>query len=549
MEREPVISGEGMNDAPATPRDWKPAVILTVALCFALASALIYVRAGRTYPLFEGDSMLRAGSARELLRTGQWSALTLYHWELVGHEHTARNRPWPVQIWSLGYPLLLAAGFAIFGVNDAVVIGLPILGYLGCVVLVFVLARRLWNLRVATLALVLLLGAYSLVYWSARSHLESVYTCFLLAATLLMLSRRIRVPVALAGGVLLGMAYFIRPTALAFLPLLLLAGVGQRPVVRRRALLAAGTGFILMLAVSVVLTKALSPPPLPTTGPPISYAKMILLRMTPVDLRQAAVPDAPSWAKVLKNWPEVIEKAVRGAWGAIVGVGELFPISLVLLAPLGMVLAMKHVVRRALAGALVAALVLGLVSLIITTGAADRYTADYVPFLALFGAIGLQWTWRRMRDYGSIGGRRVFVLVAVVLIGGPFLGGLLARYSVHPLPEGWHLGRQVASLLPPDAIVGAPKSGSFYPAKSIAWHGGRRGVQMGHFSAEEVLQIDQELIKLDALVLEQSQFPSGRAPAVLGDFRKIATVTVPWRVVKGQTNYHHYAVYQCRAER
>ena len=515
-------------------------IFLALALVAALALVGLEVRLGHTYPLREFDTEQRAGSARALLETGKWSALTLRHWELVGHEQTARDRPWPVQVWSLGYPLLLAAGFALVHNQDAVAVGLPVLAYLACFVLTFLLARRLGGVKVAGLALVLLLAHAGLAQRSAVSHLESTYAVFLLGATLLFIARPGRWGVALLGGALLGFAYTIRPTALAWFPLVLLAGVGEEPDRRRGGIFAAVLGLALMLAANTLLVKALSPPALPVTGPTISYGQMQLREATPLSISTAdhAVPQSLSRDELLTRWPEFAQKLTRGAGEALLNVGYVFPVGLLLLAVMGMLAAVKRPEARVLAGVALVAAGLGALGVLLTAYfSMDRYFADWAPFLAVFGALGLGWAYEQASSAGRTLAPAALVLVALVLVGGPFLTALLPLRSLSRLPEGYFLGREVERLVPTGAIVGSPA------AAEIAWHGHRRAIVLPLLSPDQVLEVDRRLQRMDALVLEKGQFPGGTPPETLGDFRKVGEAVTAWRVVKGQRDMHTWEVY------
>ena len=522
----------------------KPAIVLVLALCFALLAIIWHIRVGHTLPLLNFDAMQRAGGAGQLVQTGQCATLTLRYWELVGHEHMARDRAWPAQIWSLGYPLLLATGFAFFGVNDSVVLGLSILGYLACVVLVFMLGRRLWNLHVATLALVLFLPETGLMRATAHGHLESVYIAFLLAALLLLLSKRRILLAATAGGMMLGFAYFIRPTALAWLPMILLAGVFGMPALRRRAILAALGGLAVMLLASLALTRLLSPAPLPATGPTISYSQWLLRDETPLAVTEA-LPRALSGREMLGQWPAVGNKLLRGVYGAMLEVGRLFPLNLLLLAPLGMLLGLAEPRKRLLAGALIVTVALGLgVSIATAYWGVERYASSFLPLLSLFGGGGLLWAYERAHSHLTAGGRTFFVMVAALVIAAPFVGTVHAWRAVHRPPEGWHLSRQIDQILPPGALVASPM------AVDISWHSGQRGIQIpASFGPKQVLEIDRQLIKLDALILRKEAFATAGMPEKIGDFRKVASATVPWRVTKGHAEYHRYGVYLRQPER
>lgn len=529
--------------AAATPRSdaGRAALVLALGLILGLALALFHVRVLHTYPLHEFDTMQRAGSARALLETGRWSALTLRHWELVGHEHTAEGRLWPVQVWSLGYPLFLAAGFALCLDQDLVAVVLPILAYLGCLALTFLIARRLWGLGLAALALLFLLAHATFAQWAAVGHLESTYTLCLLGALLLLLARRAAWSRHLAAGALLGFAYMIRPTALAWLPLVLVAGVGEKRATRVAAVSFAALGLGLMLVANALLARALSPPPLATTGPTISYAQMLLRENTPFTLSasDSLAPRPMSPAEIAGHWRVFARKALHGAGDFSVEVSQYFSLALLIFAPLGMLLAAREPLPRSLAGVVLATLLLGLGGTLLTASSSlARYGSDWGPFLALFAARGLDWAWRRARNTAGRTGASVTAALAALVILGPFLALTVPLGSVERPPEGRALGQRVAQLVPPEAIVASPL------AVQIAWHGRRRGIVIPYVPAEEVLEIDRRLVRVDALVLERSQFRDGEPSQALGDFHRVAEISLPWRTVRAHSDWHHWLVYR-----
>jgi hypothetical protein len=508
--------------------------LLGGTLLLTLLLSLAQVRDHVFLPLAEFDTEERAGSARQLLETGRWSDNCLREWELVGHAHVAEGRPWPVGVWSLGYPLLLAAGFALFGLRDAVAVGLPILGFPGCVALAFWLARRLWGLRVAALTCLLLLVENDLIYWSARGALEPVYTVCVLGAVCLVLLYPRRVAPALAAGALIGMAYFLRPTATAWVPFLLLAGLSARPAAssprRWPALLAAAGGLAAMLLIAVTLTRALSVPPLPTTGLTISYTQALVREFSTYQVHSGSVgePQALSWRQILTPRALAHKVAVSLVYTARDLVAGT-PLILLILGPLGMWLSRADRRLRALSWCLLLAMVLVLAATVMTApSSAGRYFSDFVPLLAIFAALSLLWLWRRVTARAGRAGQVLYLVVVAALLLQPFANHRMPFHRVHPQSVDYYLGRAVAEVTPPDAVIGS----GF--AVQICWHAHRRGIHLarrgGLVTAQDLLQADRDLFHFDALVLDGAAFPAS-PPQRLGPFALVKTVAVParWR--------------------
>ena len=517
------------------------------AVLLGLGSAVVQVHLRGAYPLREVDTMQRAGSARALLETGQWSTPVLRFWELVGHEHTAEGRPWPVQNWSPGYPLVLAAAFAVWKDYDAAILACSIASYLGCVLLTFLLARRLWDDRAALWATALFLAYGALPLWSALGHIDAAYTLCLLAMTVLLLGpdssrspseRNSSRPLLryLAAGAVLGAAYWLRPTALAWTPLILVAGVGEPRVARRWARAAALGGLALMILLSSGLVRLLSPPPLPATGPSLSYAQMSLRETTDLEATtdQTVTPSALSGGEILRAWPQLAKKTVRGLVEALGNPDSLLPPTLLILAPLGLVLALPHPRRRALGGAVLAAIVLSVLGVVVTVYfGLTRYAASWAPFLAVFAGAGVVWLEGRARQSRA---RWAVTLPTILLAVGGYVWAALPLTSVSRPPEPFLLAEQVQPLFQPGAVVASPR------AYELAWHGGLRGIQTEEISPALMLDLDRRLIRLDGFVLERKAL-GGEPPERVGEFRKLAAFLVPYEVLKGQEKAREWVVY------
>jgi len=529
-----------VSSATDTSRRLPTALVVLVALVLGLVSALVQIQIRGAYPLREVDSMQRAGSARVLVETGQWATRVLRSWELVGHEHTAEGRPWPVQNWSLGYPLVLAGAFAVWRDCDAAILACSVAAYLGCVLLTFLLARRLWDERVAVWATALFLAYGALPLWSALGHVDAAYTLCLLTMTVLLLPKgKAGAGRYLAAGVMLGLAYSVRPTALAWVPLLLVAGVGQLPRARRGARGTALVGLVAVMVLSAGLTHLLSAERLPATGPTISYMQMSLRETTDLEATtvRTVTPEALSWGELLGAWPELAKKMVRGAVEALGDLDILLPPALLILAPLGLLLSLPDLRRRVVGGVVLAAI--GLTALGVTLTVyfgLSRYAATWAPFLAVYAGAGLVWMWDRARQSRVRTAPTLVALLAIVVAGGGYVAVALPLTSISHPPEGYLLATRVAQLFPPDAIVASPKG------YELSWHGRLRAIQTEAISPGQMLELDQRLIRLEGFVLEKGAF-GGHPPERVGEFRRLAEVAAPYEVRKGEEKVREWEVY------
>jgi hypothetical protein len=173
-----------------------------------------------------------------------------YHlpaWDLangLGFDLSPRRTP--------GYPLFLA-GLIELGGEDLYVIALAqhLLG-LVVAVLTYLIARRLFGSAIALVAALIVVLEGTLLVAEHYIMPETLFTVFVLLATLLMLEARSRmsVKIALLLGMTIGVATLIRPVGLALGPIAVLALLsGQSTWSRRIAtigVLAVGTGLFIL---------------------------------------------------------------------------------------------------------------------------------------------------------------------------------------------------------------------------------------------------------------------------------------------------------------
>jgi 4-amino-4-deoxy-L-arabinose transferase-like glycosyltransferase len=139
----------------------------------------------------------------------------------------------PTAYYPVGYPGILAAVFWLADHTPlpddrlALVVGLNLLAAAASLVLVFELARRLFDRTVALVATAVLAVFPNLVFHTALALTETVFNALAVGAVLLAAAtdwRHRRWPVLVALGLLVGMAALVRPPSLMFLPAVVVAG-------------------------------------------------------------------------------------------------------------------------------------------------------------------------------------------------------------------------------------------------------------------------------------------------------------------------------------
>ncbi|HEV7489325.1 MAG TPA: hypothetical protein VGO25_00875 [Rhodanobacteraceae bacterium] len=175
-----------------------------------------------------------------LVQASLWAAYYAYGAKpLIGDEQSYQDfalailagGPWmPSTIWPPLQPLLLAAIYAIAGVNIAVVQITQTVLLIACAALLRILWRRVGGSVAAanTAAALFLLNpataAYAQWLWPEVTHLALVLAAFCLLTGTVMRAR------AALGGICVGLALLAKSLLAAFWPLFLLAFVRERPL-------------------------------------------------------------------------------------------------------------------------------------------------------------------------------------------------------------------------------------------------------------------------------------------------------------------------------
>src|SRR5688572_9919184 len=195
------------SSAEVTPRELNTLLVI-VLLGFAIR--VVYVVATRGYDLAgdqaEYDAIGRAAA------DGKWFHTTFPYGEL--HESAARPP---------GYMLFIGAAYTILGDSPTRVTLLQTLIGQVVIVLVWLLARRLFDARVAVVAAALAAVHPNLWQWEGRLYSEALVLPLAVLLLLLVLDRQPTRRVLVGAGVVLGVSLLVRPTSVFFGPVILAA--------------------------------------------------------------------------------------------------------------------------------------------------------------------------------------------------------------------------------------------------------------------------------------------------------------------------------------
>jgi len=223
--------------------------------------------------LVSPDAMDFAQCARNLLQ-GHGFVTQILHPLALTHGSNSLHQPDTTH--GILYPFVLALGFGMFGAKDAVVIAVSSLFYVLTGPLIFLLARRLFNVRAGWIAaLIFLTNGSILEYAASGTHI----TLFLFLATCLFytLHGMAGSPPAPGGqeeapslpktsyllaGILTGLLYLTDPLFLWIVPVMLAAAVRMSPGRPFNALVWFGLPLLALLVPAMVRFGQLTGNPL-----------------------------------------------------------------------------------------------------------------------------------------------------------------------------------------------------------------------------------------------------------------------------------------------
>ena len=238
--RRPDLLGFGCAPLTSSPPSFKASPALRDGLMVLLAAAAllsVYGASVRLGPAL-ADEFIYLSGARHFAGTGRLDARYYDAAAIIarGHPHHAVHAP--------GYVILLGAFDRLAGATNAAAIALNVISYAAASLLVYALARGLGveraRARTAAVLALLLPGVLPYVFWAMA---ETVLTALVLGALALAARDEDDPKRAAAAGLVLGLAFLVRESALFALPATLALLRGRA----RRAALVAFAAFALFV--------------------------------------------------------------------------------------------------------------------------------------------------------------------------------------------------------------------------------------------------------------------------------------------------------------
>jgi 4-amino-4-deoxy-L-arabinose transferase-like glycosyltransferase len=199
--------------------------ILAGLVLAGLVVRVVYVLATRGYTL-SGDQVEYDAIGRAAV-DGHWFSTTFPYGEL----HTSAARP-------PGYMLFVGVVYSVLGVHPTRLLLLQTLLGPVVIVLVWLLARRLFDARVAAVTAALAALAPNLWQFEGRIYSEALALPLAVLLLVLVLDRAPTVRLSVAVGVVLAVNLLVRPTSLFFVPVIVAAAwiaAGWRSALRHSA--------------------------------------------------------------------------------------------------------------------------------------------------------------------------------------------------------------------------------------------------------------------------------------------------------------------------
>jgi len=487
-------------------------ITLFFLLALGLLSCLLQLQA-EGYHLRHPDAVYYAAVARNLLTTGQFSTPVITQQHLVGAPPPVDlDRPWPVRICSLGYPLLLAGLFAVFGASDFACQVASIAAFIGIIIVVFHFARCLGGLPAALAAVCLLISHSTISHEAIAGELETTYGLLGLGSLYLAYRSRRRWPTG-AAGALIGLAYVIRPTAVAFLIIGALVVSPGRGTVRWRRLGLFIAAFVTVAGVGEIVENRLKPPPLaPRTQQSSLVAQNLLYATDAYPGHQVfRGNERITMGDVWEHRRAVAEKVVRALRREYVDVAQWVFTYLVVLAIIGAISSAPD--RRYNQLSLVIVGLFGAHLLISALSAPDgfhRYITAITVMLTPLAGVGLCLLVRNMRKRWN----QPWLAMLYIGLAGCILYPRAVDVAEQFLIPNVSLGRIVAgyvtaSTKPTDIILNAEAD------RAIAWYGQRRVIRLPSESGR-VADLYRRAGPIEAIVVaadsEHFQPPASRPP-------------------------------------
>ena len=361
---------------------------------------------------------------------------------------------------------------------------------------VFQISKQLGGLRAGWYGLSLLALTGDLIWEGLYSGLEMPYMALVVLCAVGLL-RAVDWKGAVGAGAILAFVVFLRPTALAFLPLALLLLPRERQ--QRNRLMACFVGVALILSgAGCMIERRLSPPPMNQRAPFNHTAFNLMLETarfpgTALDTTLQRV----DWDTIRQHRGQVIAKLARGLEDTPVRLASVLPFWLLILAVWGVARSTERAKLVPTAWGLAAAGLLLIVGMNLTTAyTLPRHFLAVVALLIPLAAVGAQDVLAQLRLLQSGWRRLAAVSLLVVVIS---YGPLFRLVEKSRIPGG--LGaRQVALHVQNLADYVDPVGASYSVASDVAWYGRRRTVVLPN-APEDCRNVVETVIPNSVLVI------------------------------------------------
>jgi len=493
-------------------------------ITIALAVGIVYLSIAG-WQLRMPDAEQYAAIAARFLKTGQYQGVFTRGSEIATLSGPLdKERPWPASYHRPGFPLILAAAFAIGGASDVTYHLVNIAFFALLLWTIYRLGEKCSSASSGFLAVALLVAVPAFLKDGFYSGLEMCF--WALVALAALLSLRARQPIdGLWAALPLGYAFFIRPTALVFLPLYLILFYHNNRRFRSSVL-----AFLFALAVLFgaghQVEKHLEPPALNPVQPLNLLAFNLLLGTETYPgnrLDQRLVQ--PDWELVRKLWPQVVEKLARSTKATYTTITRSIPVWLFVLATIGIVWGNSPPVKLLAIGTAMSGFVM-IVGINLTTPmSVTRHLLPITAMAAVIAGAGSEALLRRWRAALTQVQYVGVVALVIAVIGYPLAFHLVEQAKIARLGMGGHVvAPYVAPYTSYDDIVVAP----YCAALDVSLYAQRRCVVLPDNPAD-VKRLVHNLVptKLVLLCAEHDPDLYAQGDTLLPNFTKVASFDRP----------------------
>jgi len=493
-------------------------------IAIALAVGIVYLSIAG-WQLRMPDAEQYAAIAARFLKTGQYEGVLTRGSEMATLSGPLdKDQSWPASYHRPGFPLILAAAFAIGGASDVTCHVVNIAFFALLLWAIYRLAEDIGSPGTGFLSIALLVAIPAFLKDGFYLGLEMCFVA--LVALSALLSLRARRPIdGLWAALPLSYAFFVRPTALAFLPIYLILIYHNNRRFRNSALVFLFT-FAVLAGAGYQVEKHLEPPAL-NPAKPLNHLAFNLLLTTEsypgVKLDQKLVET--DWDLVRQLWPEVVEKLARSTKATYTTITRVLPVWLFVLATIGIVWRPSPSVKLLAIGAAISGFVMIVGINLTTPTSTTRHLLPITVMAVIIAGAGSESLLLRWRAALTQIQCAAAVLVAVAIIGYPLAFHLVEQAKIAQLGMGGHVVvPYVAPYTSYDDIVVAP----YCAASDISWYAQRRCVVLPDNPAD-VKRVVHNLVptKLVLLCAEHDPDLYAHGNTLLPNFTRVATFDKP----------------------